>query len=599
MITENKLTSDNTVFYSSANAGYAVYAATSLMTIRDHLPDAKLFMLSSGLSDHERRLLENNNIQYIEQDLSHLFTQTWEYPIDCYYLFSGPEIFLGLGYDFSVYVDGDILCMGDPLLEVKNVSTVAGVESRGYDGKYTSIFGDDWARICNEWSLPKDRAKRKRINAGVVYFNNHDMKNRNFLNAAAELFRVSLEKGIPRKGDDSLFSLYQYVYLDESDILILPPKFNYVIQFNDGAPKEDPVFFHFSVDKPWKIKPYAHDNKELNIFNSYVKAWRLKFRKVTFIDWLKSNRGFKVIFVFLMKFERYFHKLKRVVWDHYLWIQGLKTSLYTRRMNSRKMALKVYWWRDFDKNTQNFGDEITKDIIQRIFGYQCDLVSPDDAELIGVGSILEVAQEKRSNKKLHVWGSGFILPTTSETNDVFLNTIFHAVRGRDSRERIKKYSNGIVQVGDPGLLVNLVYERAGFKTNKVGVVAHYADSDLPVMDILKKDDRFLVIDPLSPPDEVARMITSCKLILSSSLHGLIFADSYGIPNAHLKLSDRLKGGLYKFNDYCSAVGKEYKSADINQVLDDKYLRGLVRDYDPIVNIKATQRSLIKSFPKLR
>src|SRR5699024_3940838 len=58
------------------------------------------------------------------------------------------------------------------------------------------------------------------------------------------------------------------------------------------------------------------------------------------------------------------------------------------------------------------------------------------------------------------------------------------------------------------------------------------------------------------PEEVAKEISSCDAVISSSLHGLIFSDALGVPNAHIRLGDKLKGGLYKFHDYYSAYPGE-------------------------------------------
>ena len=46
-------------------------------------------------------------------------------------------------------------------------------------------------------------------------------------------------------------------------------------------------------------------------------------------------------------------------------------------------------------------------------------------------------------------------------------------------------------------------------------------------------------------------LTECQFILSSSLHGLIMADSFGIPNQWMVLSDKVEGKNFKFYDYYS------------------------------------------------
>ena len=43
--------------------------------------------------------------------------------------------------------------------------------------------------------------------------------------------------------------------------------------------------------------------------------------------------------------------------------------------------------------------------------------------------------------------------------------------------------------------------------------------------------------------------------MSSALHGLICADSLGIPNQHIILGEKVVGGEYKFKDYYSVFKK--------------------------------------------
>jgi lipopolysaccharide biosynthesis glycosyltransferase len=283
------MNTDNTIFYSTGSAGYAVYSVVSLLTIRDYLPDAKLCVLSSGLNSYDLKILNKHAIDYQIFDLSNKFTQMWDYPIDCYYLFAGPELFYEQGYDYSVYLDGDVLCKQDPLNDAGIITGLAGVISAPQNGQYTSIFGEDWPKIQEVWGLSSDTANRKRINSGVVYFNNKKMSDFKLLEKASELFIESLNNNIPRKGDDSLFSLLQYVYSKDLTVKYLDPTYNYVLQFNEwNYPIKDLVFFHFSLDKPWKKHPYKHENSDLDIFNPYVKEWRSNLRKVAPKAWLQS-----------------------------------------------------------------------------------------------------------------------------------------------------------------------------------------------------------------------------------------------------------------------------------------------------------------------
>ena len=56
--------------------------------------------------------------------------------------------------------------------------------------------------------------------------------------------------------------------------------------------------------------------------------------------------------------------------------------------------------------------------------------------------------------------------------------------------------------------------------------------------------------------EFIEEILDVEFILSSSLHGLIAADAWGIPNARVNIKGTLYGGHFKFIDYCLSVNRK-------------------------------------------
>ena len=129
---------------------------------------------------------------------------------------------------------------------------------------------------------------------------------------------------------------------------------------------------------------------------------------------------------------------------------------------------------------------------------------------------------------------------------------------------------------------------------------HYADRRDPRLERLRKayPEDVVVIDVRQKPEPVIREIARCETILSSSLHGLVTADSLGIPNGWLRLSDRVLGGGFKFRDYYSALDLErlpvafQGDESLGQMID----QAAAPDGHRIAAVKA---SLEQAFAKLR
>ena len=185
------------------------------------------------------------------------------------------------------------------------------------------------------------------------------------------------------------------------------------------------------------------------------------------------------------------------------------------------------------------------------FGVPVEWAPPEHAELIGVGSILE---KLPGNFKGAIWTTGFMHESSQRE---FPRARVLAVRGRLTLDRLTGRSNGNVALGDGGLLCNELSPSVR-KKYKLGVIPHFVDVDDPFVKTLADGSGDIrVIDICAEESEVMQTVAECEHIISSSLHGLILADSLGIPNRWLELNrgaEIVTGEGFKYRDYYSVFG---------------------------------------------
>jgi pyruvyltransferase len=203
--------------------------------------------------------------------------------------------------------------------------------------------------------------------------------------------------------------------------------------------------------------------------------------------------------------------------------------------------LRAYWWRHADKfHGLNFGDELNQLILQKL-GASFQLSSAEDSELVVCGSILEQLPADWAGS---VAGAGKL----RESSRIHLpDARVFAVRGKLTLAGMPGVKD--VALGDPALLLPK-WIRQPLAKYDLGVVPHWSDKDLH-----RRFSYGHLIDVRQPPARVISEILSCKRIVSSSLHGLIVADAYGIPRqAELFEQAEREGGDFKFRDYMSVFG---------------------------------------------
>lgn len=206
--------------------------------------------------------------------------------------------------------------------------------------------------------------------------------------------------------------------------------------------------------------------------------------------------------------------------------------------------VRVYYW----KKHQNFGDLLTPALL-RHYGITPIYFQPHRAQVIAIGSLIEHIKNDYNGIIL---GTGAIEETTRIR---FPKAKVLGVRGKLT-QNLLNIKNEII-LGDPGLLVSKLINIRSSKKYKLGIIPHYFDWGNPkIMQLYNNYPKEItIINVQNEPISVIKNIDECENILSSSLHGLISADSLGVPNRWIHLSPLL-GGDFKFRDYYTVFGIE-------------------------------------------
>lgn len=216
----------------------------------------------------------------------------------------------------------------------------------------------------------------------------------------------------------------------------------------------------------------------------------------------------------------------------------------TRKIVSPR-AIPLYYFSD----VPNVGDLLSPYIVSRISGRPVyRMQSGGIANLCAIGSVIGAA-----GPKTHIWGSGSL--EGKPLNDRINPARIHALRGRKTlalaRQKFDLPTD--LPLGDPAVLAPRYFQPQPEKTHRYGIIPHLFDRDLVTGLLQQAKGLARFLDVRQEPEAFITEMMSCEIVLSSSLHGLILADAYGIPNVWAVFSDRLHGGTFKFEDYYSTT----------------------------------------------
>lgn len=255
---------------------------------------------------------------------------------------------------------------------------------------------------------------------------------------------------------------------------------------------------------------------------------------------------------------------KYKIWRYPLLLKlcyGLK-SCFNKEFYSIKYWINAntFIW-DCKIKPYNWGDYVNLVLAgfisaKKVFPYQ--YVKSKDTIAI-MGSILPWAIDENTT----IWGSGCL-----DSNDPLWQNVNKpkqvlAVRGPLTRDVLLKNGIDCPEIyGDPALLFPRYYSPQIEKKYQYGVILHVS-TDITESILSKVESMYgnsvLLINPkkFNHWNEFIDSILFCENILSSSLHGIIIADAYHIPNVWISVTNKEHpDNNFKFKDYYLSVEKD-------------------------------------------
>lgn len=299
-------------------------------------------------------------------------------------------------------------------------------------------------------------------------------------------------------------------------------------------------------------------------------------------------------------------------------LPGLLTPSAGVAAGDRKVPeghVNLLWWDD----RSNFGDAVGPWLVRRISG-----LKPvngwrrglDVPPLAAVGSTASWLEQDGTQ----VWGAGLMraLDAAAVERLATLRGIrIHAVRGKLTAAELRSQLGWTVPeiYGDPALLLpRFLPVRDGQPSQgKVAVVPHLdhrgvlgaagcgaGDQDPDAQDPENHgpDARVHVVDARQGMEQVVREIAGARACISSSLHGIIVAQAYGVPWTWVRISDAvIAGDTFKFRDFFSTIQEsEVSRVDVTAAQAGELDPILLARTATLPRLRISLEALLEAFP---
>lgn len=202
---------------------------------------------------------------------------------------------------------------------------------------------------------------------------------------------------------------------------------------------------------------------------------------------------------------------------------------------------------DYWNESNNLGDTLSPVVVNYMLGLKKikpDVRIDEKKHLYAIGSVLTAGIQDAT-----VWGSGVLnAKLTYRLEKRKLDV--RAVRGPVTRAILMDYGYSVPEVyGDPAIIMPEIYKAVPLKDRKkYGLITHkdyvlnekYEENKIARLNICTNDYQ-----------DFLNQLVSVDVVISSSLHGIILAEAYGVPAVLLKPQI----DIVKYYDYYYSTGR--------------------------------------------
>lgn len=215
-------------------------------------------------------------------------------------------------------------------------------------------------------------------------------------------------------------------------------------------------------------------------------------------------------------------------------------------------GLPLYYWQQ--EKFVNFGDYLSLKIVERIVDAPVRVYKHHpkwkEKKLLALGSLMYFAVNDDV-----IWGTGINGKTPLKEQYKFTRLDVRAVRGPLTRRFLKEHFEIEAPeiYGDPALLIPYLFPEFKKKENPAYdyvIIPHFKEIHL-----FPKSRFPNVIYPTEPWDVVIEKILDSRFVISSSLHGIVVAEAFGIPARMLRVTE--SEFLFKYMDYYAGTNRPH------------------------------------------